>query len=110
MFLTIPIYFWKSTSKLPSCSLASLYKAFIYTVLLYSGGGINIGKITNKSRVGSEMNPYLLTNFQVGLLGIQMVWTRDAEDALSNARSDKKVHCVVKKLCLLYCIYNCTCS
>ena len=28
---------------------------------------------------------------QVGLLGLQMLWTRESEDALKQARTDKKV-------------------
>lgn len=28
---------------------------------------------------------------QIGILGIQMLWTRDSEDALTVAKTDKKV-------------------
>jgi dynein heavy chain len=30
-------------------------------------------------------------DFKVGLLGIQMLWTKESEEALNNAKSDKKV-------------------
>ena len=35
--------------------------------------------------------PLNIIGYQVGLLGIQMVWTRDSTEALTNAKYDKKV-------------------
>ena len=34
---------------------------------------------------------YFFVDFKVGLLGIQMLWTKESEEALNNAKSDKKV-------------------
>lgn len=35
---------------------------------------------------------------QVGLLGIQLTWTKDAEEALCLSKTDKKVH---RKVCCI---------
>lgn len=54
---------------------------------------------------------------QIGILGLQMLWTRDSEDALTNAKSDKKVEMelplknfpTVKVIptCFLYILNSC---
>lgn len=33
----------------------------------------------------------LIGNFQIGILGLQLIWTRDAELSLMQARHDKKI-------------------
>jgi dynein heavy chain len=38
-----------------------------------------------------EVCLFFFFDFKVGLLGIQMLWTKESEEALNNAKSDKKV-------------------
>lgn len=40
---------------------------------------------------------------QIGLLGIQMIWTKNSEEALNNARFDKKVLEIEYKVYFSHC-------
>jgi dynein heavy chain len=40
---------------------------------------------------GTRLNLISNLKSKVGLLGIQMIWTKESEDALNNAKVDKKV-------------------
>ena len=57
----------------------------------------SLHKIIRDASIGIQDSSFNLMDFensfpaQVGLLGIQILWTKESEDALNNAKLDKKI-------------------
>lgn len=64
---------------------------------LLKGSRSSLHKIIRDASISIQDTSFNLMDFensfpaQVGLLGIQMIWTKESEDALNNAKADKKI-------------------
>jgi len=64
---------------------------------LLHGSHKSLHKIIRDASISIQDPNFNLMDFegsfpsQVGLLGIQMIWTKESEDALNNSKTDKKI-------------------
>lgn len=64
---------------------------------LLRGSRSSLHKVIRDASISIQDTSFNLMDFensfpaQVGLLGIQMIWTKESEDALNNAKLDKKI-------------------